>query len=212
MVSIETVDQKYFINENEVKNWSDTDGYLYNLLFIDCNVVDENWNEYVIPSLSEFYSIGEWKEFKTALMQKIEQLKKYTKIWIDKLEKIQSGYMSEEDAKAYWDESDEDMYPRDSFDAFEDWYESGSYYEWESESRNDDLDSINKEFPEFDDKIDTDMYFDSSHSGQYYWHTIEKRFDEMKEDSLSTIASIDKQIEEAIEEHKYDAIEYIFEY
>lgn len=208
---MEEIDQKFFINPNEVEFWSRTDGYLYDLLFTECSVIDEKGNEYILPPLKEFYCLDEWKQFKIELFQKIEQLKKYTKLWVESLEKVQSATDSEEEARAYWDDLDDTDYYKEEYETFEDWYESSSYYQWAGEERDNDLSFINRDYPEFKDKIKLSMYYNDSYSGQYYWDTIEKRLDEMKEDSSSYIKSIDSQIEEAIEEHKYDAVIYALE-
>jgi len=207
---IQTIDQKFFMNPDEIKNWYGAEGCLYKLLFIDCNVIDDKGNEYVLPELEEFYSVDEWKKFKVALIQKIEQLKKYTKIWVENLEGVQSQIVDEDEAKQYWDDLDDDDYYKEKYKKFEKWYQSDSYYQWEADNRNSDLEYINNDFPEFNKVIDSKIYYNDSYSGSYYWDDIENQLDNMKDYSLEIITDIDKGIEEAIEEHKYDAIVYAF--
>lgn len=217
---MEAVDQTYFINVDDYYTIEDAivdehKGF-GNLIRFSCTVLDDNWKSLSFPGLEEFSSRAEWKKFKLNLINKFNNVEKYILLYIKRYKEISEESMDEDEAKEWWNNTEEDMYPRDSFDTFKDWYESNSYYEWQSDNTSisiKDFEEQNTDISEALKKMDSDDYIEK-YSGKVYSHRIQKYLTSIENRITELFAEIDADISNKLNDrsNRLDAIQYIFEY
>ncbi len=213
MISIEAVDQTYFINVDDYYTiqdaLNDEDKGISTLIFDSCTILDEKWKSIELKGLSEFSSLSEWKKFKSSLIEKFNAVEKYIMVYLDRASKIADGE-SEDDAKSYWNDSDDDSYPKDSFETFKEWYGSQSYYEWDADNRQISWDDFQKENNDIYNALDTEDYID--HYGNIYTRGMVRALEVVQKRINELLKEIDSDIALKINENKYEAVEYIFTY
>ena len=204
--------QEFFINVNDFYGIKDDLSYeekgFSTLVFDSINVLDEKGEMVHLEALTDYFDLDGWRAFKKQIQERFAAVEKYVGIFLDRAKNVASHDMDEKEAKEYWDESDEDSWPRDSYDAFEDWYESNGYYDWLNDEKQFIWDDFKNENEDIYNAIDSDLYIDSYDN--VFTRTLDRKFEDAQKFLTERIKEIDDDINKNIENRKYDAILYIF--
>lgn len=216
MLTKDYVDQEFFINTDDYSQIEnrlyDEEKSLASLIFSEFTALDEKYDSVELPRLKEFYSLDGWRRFKKDILTKSTNTETLVMLFLKRAKETNDASTSEEDAKSYWDDADEDSYPRDRFDKFEDWYETRDYYEWDGDNQRENWEMFTSENKDIYDALDQDDYFDTSYGGVIFSHRIQKQFVAINNVINELLAEIDEEIKTKLEENKYKAIVYCFEY
>lgn len=186
MITMNDVNEQfcYYISYNEIENivYDDLGKGIAKLIFHSCEVLDNDGKKIELNYIEEYNSIKEYYMFKKVLINKINELKKYILIYIEHAKSCNADY-TEDQAKEFWNDCDNDDYPKDSFDSFDNWYESKDYYDWLNDQSQDSWNFFSEENSELYNAISSDKYIDHYDNITDRW--IKEDFDSVIKDLSS---------------------------
>jgi len=188
----------YYDMEN---NLSYEDKGLVYLLFQSFEALDEKWEVINLPALNSFETISQWHKFKKDVGKKWNSTNKMIDLYMDRMKNIINNSMDKEDAKQYWDDKEEDGWPKDKYETFDDWYESNDYHEWENENQQFTFDDFIRENKDISKQIKSDNYINN----YGYFRSYDT------DDFTKSINIEIKAIDDNIYNNRYNAIIAIFE-